>query len=59
MRGRSGRGTRPPTSRLHTPSPTGYLQWHAWAEKKAKTHRQKRCPTCGLFAVWVPKKKRP
>jgi hypothetical protein len=46
---------------LHTPSPVGpydQLQWYAWAEHMSKTHRQVRCPMCGLFAVWVLKKKR-
>lgn len=42
----------------HTPSPEGYIQFHAWAEKKSKTHRQIRCPVCGLWAIWVPKKGR-
>ncbi len=42
----------------HTPSPEGYIQWHAWAEKKSKTHRQIRCPVCGLWAIWVPKKRK-
>jgi hypothetical protein len=40
----------------HTPCPTGYLQWHAWAERMSRTHKQKRCSHCGLFAIWVPKK---
>jgi hypothetical protein len=40
---------------LHTPSPRGYLQWHAWAETMAETHVQRRCPGCTLFKVWVPK----
>lgn len=35
--------------------PHGYLDWHAWAEKKTKTHHQERCPHCGLFAIWLPK----
>jgi len=39
----------------HTPQPTGYLEWHEWADKKAKTHRQVRCPGCGLFQIWVRK----
>jgi len=39
----------------HTPCPTGYLQWCAWADAKAKTHKQVRCPTCGLLVIWVPK----
>jgi hypothetical protein len=37
----------------HTKAPEGYLQWHAWAEKKSKTHKQKKCPGCGLWAIWV------
>lgn len=37
----------------HTPAPTGYVEWHNWAEKKSKTHRQERCPNCGRWAVWV------
>lgn len=43
----------------HTPSPPGYLAWHDWAEEMSKTHDQKRCPGCGLYAVWVPKDPRP
>jgi len=39
----------------HTPCPEGYLAWHEWAEKKAKTHRQVKCKGCGLYALWVPK----
>lgn len=42
----------------HTPCPEGYLEWFAWAEKKSKTHRQIVCPGCGLYAIWVPKKKK-
>jgi hypothetical protein len=36
----------------HTPAPRGYLQWHEWAEKMGKTHRQRQCAGCGLFAIW-------
>jgi hypothetical protein len=39
----------------HTPRPEGFLAWHHWAEEKAKTHKQVKCPTCGLWAIWVPK----
>lgn len=42
----------------HTLAPDGYLAWHDWAAKKSKTHRQERCPCCGLFMIWVPKKPR-
>lgn len=41
----------------HTPHPEGYLAFHEWVEKKAKTHTQHRCPVCGLWAIWKPKKK--
>jgi hypothetical protein len=45
----------------HTPDqPSGYREWHAWAARMSKTHRQVRCPACGRFEVWVPKQaKRP
>ncbi len=39
----------------HTPHPQGYLQHAAWADEMLKTHRQQRCPICGLWAIWVPK----
>lgn len=39
----------------HTLDPPGYTHWHEWAEKASKTHRQVRCPRCGLFAIWMPK----
>jgi hypothetical protein len=44
-----------PREDLHTPSPRGYLEWHEWAERKAKTHVQRRCPGCTLFSIWVPR----
>jgi hypothetical protein len=47
-----------PNAAEHTPAAAGYLEWHEWAEQKAKTHRQIRCKGCGLFAIWVPKRKR-
>lgn len=43
-----------PNAAKHTKDPEGYLQWHEWAEKKSKTHRQIRCEGCGLYAIWVP-----
>jgi hypothetical protein len=42
----------------HTPCPTGYVAWHEWALKKMTTHRTTRCPSCRLWLVWVPKKRR-
>lgn len=43
---------------LHTPCPDGYLAWHAWADKMGKTHKTRKCPTCGMWAIWEPKTKR-
>lgn len=39
----------------HAWQPEGYIQWHAWAEKMAKTHRQSKCAGCGLYVIWTPK----
>lgn len=37
----------------HTQQREGYLQWHAWAEYHYKKGwRQKKCPGCGLYAIW-------
>ena len=38
----------------HTPMPDGYLAWHEWAERMSKTHDQRQCKGCGLWAVWEP-----
>lgn len=40
----------------HTRTPLGYTERALWAEKKLKTHTQSRCPTCGFWAIWKPKK---
>lgn len=42
----------------HTPAPTGYVARAEWAERMSRTHRQVRCPGCGLFKVWVRKETR-
>ena len=39
----------------HTKCPSGYIQWHEWAEKKSKTHKQIKCTCCGLYLVWIRK----
>lgn len=39
----------------HTPCPEGYIEWHQWAEFMSKTHTQRRCRECGLYAIWEPK----
>lgn len=38
--------------------PSGYLAWGEWAERKAKTHVQRRCERCGLWVRWVPRRPR-
>ena len=43
----------------HTDQPLSYIQWHCWAQKKQKTHRQYKCPHCGLWAIWLPKPVKP
>lgn len=40
------------TACKHTPSPSGYVEWHEWAERKAKTHDQTQCLVCGRWAIW-------
>jgi hypothetical protein len=39
----------------HTPCPDGYLARSDWFTKMAKTHMKFQCPTCGLWAIWLPK----
>lgn len=39
----------------HAEEPSGYLQWHEWAKRMSKTHKQSRCPGCGLWKIWTPK----
>lgn len=49
------RALRPSTSRCrHTVCPPGFVSWHLWAERKAMTHHQERCPVCGLWVIWRP-----
>jgi hypothetical protein len=35
--------------------PVDYNGWHEWAERKMRTHRQHKCPTCQLFHIWKRK----
>lgn len=37
----------------HTKSPVGYVQWHEWADKKSKTHKQIKCLGCNRYAIWI------
>lgn len=42
----------------HTSCPSGFLDWHKWATKLKKTHRQRKCQGCGLYLIWEPKPSR-
>lgn len=44
-----------PNAKRHTKCPEGYLAWHEWAEKKARTHEQVICGGCGRLAIWIKK----
>lgn len=44
------------TECVHTPCPEGYHARYEWAERAMKSHRQVRCPHCGRWAIWLPKK---
>lgn len=41
----------------HTKCPSGYIDWHEWAEKKSRRHKQTICPGCKRFKIWVRRKK--
>lgn len=47
-----------PDKDTHTPS-VPYMDFHEWAERMNETHRQTRCPTCRLWAIWVPRETEP
>jgi hypothetical protein len=42
----------------HTNQPRDYSVWYEWAERMHKTHKQVPCKTCGIHAIWVPKRPR-
>ena len=44
-----------PDKAKHTEDPKAYLEWHSWATRKARTHKQIQCDTCRLWAIWIPK----
>ena len=47
-----------PNNANHEPSPSGYTDWHEWAKAKNRTHKNSKCPDCGLFKIWTPRVKR-
>jgi hypothetical protein len=46
-----------PDADTHTPHPTGYLEHADWAVRMMRTHVQRRCPTCGFWTIWLPKRR--
>ncbi len=46
-----------PTCKDHTKdTPNRYVEWHAWAEEKCKTHTPVRCKECNNYTLWEKKK---
>ena len=43
-----------PECEPHEPQPDGYTERAEWAAAMLKTHVQRQCPGCGLWAIWVP-----
>ena len=46
-----------PNEANHTKHPSTYIEYMTWAEKMLKTHKQKLCPDCGLYLIWLLKTK--
>jgi hypothetical protein len=44
-----------PREAEHCYGPRGYVDWHDWADRRRKTHRQKQCE-CGYWLLMEPKK---
>lgn len=36
----------------HTKTPDGYAEMLEWMKAISKTHNQKQCQECGLWAIW-------
>lgn len=41
----------------HSKMPTGYLAWHAEAERRGKAGWKQRKCRCGLWAIWTAPKR--
>lgn len=35
--------------------PAGYIARSDWGMRMSRTHKQSKCPACGLYRVWTPK----
>ncbi len=44
-----------PNAAAHTPSPVDYGGHLSWCRRMSRTHVQRRCPTCKLYVLWLPK----
>lgn len=56
MSGSAPQASECPNAAEHVDGPSGYLAWHAWAARMARTgHAQRKCPGCGLYKIWLPK----
>ena len=43
-----------PRADQHTPAPTLYLAWSAWAgAMSSRGWQQRRCPGCGKYRIWT------
>lgn len=47
-----------PNAAAHTASPVLTLHWYEWVERMLRTHDQRQCDGCGLYVIWVPRRKR-
>ena len=39
----------------HTPHPDGQADHLQWQTEMMRTHDQRQCKSCGLWAIWEPK----
>jgi hypothetical protein len=46
-----------PREAEHCYGPSGYVDWHDWADRRRKTHRQRKCE-CGYYLLMELKPKR-
>jgi hypothetical protein len=47
-----------PNAAEHTPVPVLVLHGAEWAERMLRTHDQRLCEGCGLYAIWRPRRRR-
>ena len=44
-----------PNASQHTPCSEDYIGWHSWARQMSYGLKQRKCPECGLWKIWVSK----